>query len=147
MVERRTSDGAVLANHRVSRAIEPVMAADRAAHRNWLLEGETGPRREMLEKLADEMPYPETKPPTGASRPIRTAAPGLKEYPPPGAAEGSVLIRLDRASVPAPPSGSRPGIAPSRSGTVSPTAFGAMIRMSSTMYVYGVDSIEAGGGR
>ena len=97
-VELRAVDGSVSATHRLSRAIEPVTPTDRAVHRSGLLEGETGPRREMMEKLAAEMPYPMSRP---AYTRFDVDAEGrlwLEEYPPPDAEDGSVWIRLDPAT-------------------------------------------------
>jgi len=94
-VERRTVDGTVSATHRLLRAIEPVTAADRAAHRSRLFEGETGPRREMIAKLAEEMPYPATRP---AYRRFEVDDAGrlwLEAYASPAADVGALWIRLD----------------------------------------------------
>jgi len=143
-VERRIVDGGVLGTHRLSRAIEPVTAADRADYRSWLLEGETGARREMTEKLADEMPYPETKPAYRRFEVDENGRLWLEEYPSPGSEEGSVWIRLDphagtTTAVRFPP---RYRALAFRNGL----AYGVWRDDLDVEYihVYGVDSIETG---
>ena len=98
VIERRTVDGSVLETHHLARAVEPVSAADRAAFRRRLLEGEEGVRREVAEKEADEMPYPATKP---AYRRFEVDDAGrlwLEVYAPSGSDEGALWLRLDPSS-------------------------------------------------
>ncbi len=61
-IQRRSPGGQILETHRLPLAVSPVTESDRRAFRAATLDGASASRRELMEGLAREMPFPRTKP-------------------------------------------------------------------------------------